>query len=514
MNTATSDDFTVGSETTTVNWKELSDNKITIMRNKLVVFSSSISSFVEVKFGLLPSTTCIQPPMKTTLPCDFGQDLRRDVEMLLFFFDYNVGPFFKIWPSQSNQCTQSAKKNKKIFYPLLQEKGMWGAAEQQDKKKICSSEEIGFTNIHSLGKGRILLPHKEPILAKKRFEGVFGWFPYVTPYARNKEYTWKFASNYGNFRAGYKQGTILKKLCPAEEVGLEIIMKDVLRPYVPDYMGVVEGSDGERYLQLQDLLSDFSSPCVMDIKMGVRTYLEEELAKAREKPKLRKDMYEKMVQIDPGAPTEAESRAKAVTKPRYMVWRETISSTATLGFRIEGIRRGDGTSSKDFKTTRTREHVLSVLTSFLQGYPFAASRYVQRLKAIKVTLEASPFFNTHELIGSSLLFVHNESAASVWMIDFAKTSPLPKKVSITHREPWSEGTHEDGYLLGMDNIIDLFVRLEKDLEKQSNASNTETTDLNITNTEEVTIKKNNSSSSINSNTCNNSTTSNNSNATS
>ena len=36
---------------------------------------------------------------------------------------------------------------------------------------------------------------------------------------------------------------------------------------------------------------------------AVRTYLEEELAKAREKPKLRKDMYEKMVAVDPGTPS-------------------------------------------------------------------------------------------------------------------------------------------------------------------------------------------------------------------
>ena len=42
------------------------------------------------------------------------------------------------------------------------------------------------------------------------------------------------------------------------------------------------------YLQLQDLLGDFTSPCVLDCKIGVRTYLEEELAKAKEKPKLRK----------------------------------------------------------------------------------------------------------------------------------------------------------------------------------------------------------------------------------
>lgn len=47
-------------------------------------------------------------------------------------------------------------------------------------------------------------------------------------------------------------------------------------------------SGSSMYLQLQDLLGDFTNPCVMDCKIGVRTYLEEELAKAKEKPKLRK----------------------------------------------------------------------------------------------------------------------------------------------------------------------------------------------------------------------------------
>lgn len=64
-------------------------------------------------------------------------------------------------------------------------------------------------------------------------------------------------------------------------------------------------------MQLQDLLNDFArNACVMDCKIGVRTYLEEELLKAKEKQKLRKDMYEKMIQIDPNAPTEEEHQAK------------------------------------------------------------------------------------------------------------------------------------------------------------------------------------------------------------
>lgn len=66
--------------------------------------------------------------------------------------------------------------------------------------------------------------------------------------------------------------------------------------------------------------------------------MEEELIKAKECQRLRRDMYEKMISVDPAAPTEEERAQQGVLKPRYMRWRETLSSTATLGFRIEGIK--------------------------------------------------------------------------------------------------------------------------------------------------------------------------------
>ncbi|POI25487.1 hypothetical protein CIB84_010761, partial [Bambusicola thoracicus] len=140
----------------------------------------------------------------------------------------------------------------------------------------------------------------------------------------------------GSFKAA-DSGKILKRFSENEKECFERLMKDPLRSCVPCFHGVVE-RDGETYIQLDDLLTDFEGPCVMDCKMGIRTYLEEELTKAREKPKLRKDMYKKMIEVDPLAPTAEENAQHAVTKPRYMQWRETISSSANLGFRIEGIK--------------------------------------------------------------------------------------------------------------------------------------------------------------------------------
>lgn len=280
------------------------------------------------------------------------------------------------------------------------------------------------------------------------------WSPFVVSF--KKRYPWvQLAGHAGNFQAG-EFGRLLKRYCECEQQCLQKLMKDILQPYVPGYYGVVQ-KDEQDYNLMEDLLADFDSPSIMDCKMGSRTYLEEELAKARERPRLRKDMYEKMVAVDPGAPTEQERAQQGVLKPRYMQWRETLSSTATLGFRIEGIKKADGTCNTNFKKTKQREQVMKALEDFVDGNTQILKLYLQRLEELRSVLEQSPFFRSHEVVGSSLLFVHDASGkARVWMIDFGKTVPLPEPQTLDHRTPWEEGNREDCYLWGLDNLIDIF----------------------------------------------------------
>ncbi|MEE6473705.1 hypothetical protein FKM82_010144, partial [Ascaphus truei] len=229
--------------------------------------------------------------------------------------------------------------------------------------------------------------------AWRKIKHMVHWSPFVMSF--KKKYPWiQLAGHAGSFKAA-ANGKILKKHCECEQRCLSLLMDDLLKPYVPAYHGDVV-KDGERYNQMDDLLSEFDSPCVMDCKMGVRTYLEEELTKARKKPSLRKDMYLKMIEVDPEAPTEEERTQQAVTKPRYMTWRETISSTATLGFRIEGIKKEDGTVNRDFKKTKSREQVMEAFKEFTKRNQNILKSYLIRLKEIRTMLEISPFFKSHE----------------------------------------------------------------------------------------------------------------------
>lgn len=252
------------------------------------------------------------------------------------------------------------------------------------------------------------------------------------------------------FKMGVKEGTILKLSTGNEEVCLRKLSNDELSPFVPKVYGT-RVFDGETYLEMQDLLANFSNASVMDVKMGCRTYREEELGSAL----LRHDMYNKMIEVDSNEPTDEERKDRAITKPRYMIWRETLSSTASLGFRIEGMRLIDGSVDKNFKTVKEEDQISEAFRRYA-GNQKTLLKYINRMEQLKQVLLVSEFFWSHEILGSSLLFVHDDNEANIWLIDFAKTYPLPQNIRVSHRKYWQPGNYEDGYLIGLDNLIRLF----------------------------------------------------------
>ncbi|XP_029029715.1 inositol-trisphosphate 3-kinase C [Betta splendens] len=262
----------------------------------------------------------------------------------------------------------------------------------------------------------------------------------------------------GSFHVG-DYGTLLKRFCKGEQQCYLSLMDDSLRPFVPAYHGVVQ-RDNQDYNVIDNLLTHFNAPAIMDCKMGTRTYLEEELLTSRERPQLRHDMYEKMVAVDPEAPTDQERAQQAVLKTRYMQWRETLSSTTSLGFRIEGFKKANEECNTNFKRTRTKEQVTEALQNFVESNTHIVWEYLRHLKQLRDVLETSDFFRTHEVVGSSLLFLHDWTGRTgVWMIDFGKTVALPPPLTLDHRSPWVEGNREDGYLWGLDNLIDILANM-------------------------------------------------------
>ncbi|XP_019940211.2 inositol-trisphosphate 3-kinase A [Paralichthys olivaceus] len=335
------------------------------------------------------------------------------------------------------------------------------------------SEDDLLSDNESKSKGIIALEHLVDTGESKpwwKLKTIVHW-PFSASQRRKLNWV-QLAGHKGNFKAA-DEGTILKKFSENEMQCFEELRDDALLPFVPGYHGVVE-KDGESFLHMTDLLANFDLPNVMDCKMGVRTYLEEELVRARERPKPREDLYKKMVEVDSEGPTPQEHTQQGVTKPRYMQWRETMSSTNTLGFRIEGIKKCDGTCRTDFKKTRSKQDVIHMFDDFVGGNINIIKSYLSRLTEIRQALKTSEFFRRHEVIGSSLLFIHDHTGnAEVWIIDFGKTTALPEGQMLNHDIPWQEGNREDGYLWGLENLIHT-------LESVSNTGTSEQTCCSVT----------------------------------
>ncbi|XP_025206661.1 inositol-trisphosphate 3-kinase homolog isoform X2 [Melanaphis sacchari] len=266
-----------------------------------------------------------------------------------------------------------------------------------------------------------------------------------------QQQSWFQLSGHPDCFAPASLGTIWKKCSGGTErdVYEALSNEPSLQDIVPKYYREVE-YNGQTFIELQDLLYGFRDPNVMDIKMGTRTFLESEVKNSS----ARRDLYLKMIAVDPEAPNAEERELQAVTKLRYMQFREEQSSTCSHGFRIEAMKFRGSPPVTDLKTVKSDEEVNNTLALFLGDRHDIKQRLVVRLNEIRSKLDRSLYFKTHEIVGSSILIIYDDTKIGAWLIDFAKTRKVPEHTVLTHRRPWVPGNHEEGFLFGLDHLIE------------------------------------------------------------
>lgn len=194
-----------------------------------------------------------------------------------------------------------------------------------------------------------------------------------------------------------------------------------------------------------------------------------------------------MVAVDPSAPSAEEHRDKAITKLCYMQFREQQSSTCSQGFRVEAMKvnvkyilfvylkynlliyhivcyiillrfqfRGSPPVT-DLKKVKSREEVMVTMALFLGGREDTRQRLLARLKEIREKFEQSLYFQRHEVVGSSIFMIYDDTKVGAWIIDFAKTLLVPDGQVVSHRRPWVQGNHEEGFLTGLDSLISVSI---------------------------------------------------------
>lgn len=232
---------------------------------------------------------------------------------------------------------------------------------------------------------------------------------------------------------------------------------------VPKFLGM-HHLDGDHFIELQDLLHGFQDPNVMDIKLGFRTFSENEVSNTT----LREDLYKKMVAVDPTAPTAEEHQRKAITKLRYMLFRENMSSSQEKGFRIEALKMRGCSPVTDMKTVKSSREIQGTIAHFVRGKKSVVKDMLKRLKQMRTMIEKSQFFQRHQVVGSSIFIVYDDHKVGVWLIDFAKALPLPEGHKIDHRKRWTLGNCEEGLLYGLDELIRTLEEVYRSCQQAAN----------------------------------------------
>ena len=202
------------------------------------------------------------------------------------------------------------------------------------------------------------------------------------------------------------------------------------QPFIPGFNGTVE-RNGQTYIIMENLTRDFEKPCLMDIKIGQKTY----------------------------GPDCTEEKAK----------RQDSSYTGTkipFGFSVPGLGSYHGKDKseairmdKKFGRELTEDRIGELLQLYLdpEGDMDAAKTLAGIfLSKLKVLFEMYDKQTDFHIFASSVLFVYDACA----IVDESKRSHLEdfadiRMIDFAHSWP-AEGKKDENYLRGLSSLITLF----------------------------------------------------------
>eukprot|EP01114_Cavostelium_apophysatum_P014411 TRINITY_DN3738_c0_g1_i1.p1 TRINITY_DN3738_c0_g1~~TRINITY_DN3738_c0_g1_i1.p1 ORF type:complete len:462 (-),score=136.64 TRINITY_DN3738_c0_g1_i1:48-1433(-) len=211
-------------------------------------------------------------------------------------------------------------------------------------------------------------------------------------------------------------------------------------PYLVDYAPTYYGpdrTDDRLWIIIQDLTFNMRKPCVMDVKMGT---------------------------CSAGEDADAEKRESMVKK-------DLESTTTQMGIRITGMKVYNNMTQAYTQRTKSwgRDVTEATFTSSLAQYFDNGDRFRHDIvtalqKKLKTFRDWMDTQHNLRFYSSSLLFVYDAAATNLsdeptegvvyWsMIDFAHVFPI------------KDGGKDDGYIVGMRNLMSQFETIQQNSHK-------------------------------------------------
>jgi len=166
-------------------------------------------------------------------------------------------------------------------------------------------------------------------------------------------------------------------------------------------------------IRMQDLTAAMTRPCAMGFVMGCRTVTSQDMSQTAPRPEL----LEAMKSIDANAPTAEEVEAGGVSVARYLGFLDSVSSTASLGFRIDNAKTMVDSSlsalplpeTVSLSTLRDEGDLTRAMCTFLQQDASLALAVLRKVQTLLEALLRSPFLTRHVLLRSRLLLVYDDA---------------------------------------------------------------------------------------------------------